>query len=58
MSDYTAYMVTDMLRTVVDSGTGTAANVPSLDVAGKKTGTTNFEKAGNCQVWLSKQRNE
>lgn len=43
MSDYTAYMVTDMLRTVVDSGTGTAANVPSLDVAGK-TGTTNFEK--------------
>lgn len=43
MSDYTAYMVTDMLRTVVDSGTGTAANVPSLDIAGK-TGTTNFEK--------------
>ncbi|WP_459503116.1 transglycosylase domain-containing protein [Bacillus sp. C1] len=41
MEDYTAYMVTDMLRSVVQSGTGTAANVSSLDVAGK-TGTTNF----------------
>ncbi|WP_045521060.1 transglycosylase domain-containing protein [Neobacillus niacini] len=43
MQDYTAYMVTDMLRTVVDAGTGTTANVPSLDVAGK-TGTTNFDE--------------
>ena len=42
MHDYTAYMITDMLRTVVHSGTGTAANVPWLDVAGK-TGTTNFD---------------
>ena len=42
MHDYTAYMVTDMLRTVVNSGTGTTANVPGLDVAGK-TGTTNFD---------------
>ncbi|MEN1936035.1 PBP1A family penicillin-binding protein [Paenibacillus sp. 102] len=41
MEDYTAYMVTDMLRSVVRSGTGTAANVNSLDVAGK-TGTTNY----------------
>ncbi|MFX3622783.1 MAG: PBP1A family penicillin-binding protein [Ectobacillus sp.] len=44
MKDYTAYMITDMLRTVVDEGTGTVANVPSLDIAGK-TGTTNFEAA-------------
>jgi len=44
MHDYTAYLVTDMLRTVVHSGTGTAANVPGLDVAGK-TGTTNFDEA-------------
>ncbi|MDH2880100.1 transglycosylase domain-containing protein [Bacillus cytotoxicus] len=41
MEDYTAYMITDMLRSVVQSGTGTAANVSSLDVAGK-TGTTNY----------------
>jgi penicillin-binding protein 1A len=32
-----------MLRTVVNSGTGTTANVPGLDVVGK-TGTTNFDK--------------
>lgn len=42
MQDYTAYMVTDMLRSVVNTGTGTTANVPGLDVAGK-TGTTNFD---------------
>jgi penicillin-binding protein 1A len=42
MHDYTAYMVTDMMRSVVHSGTGTIANIPSLDVAGK-TGTTNFD---------------
>ncbi|MBS4203551.1 transglycosylase domain-containing protein [Lederbergia citrea] len=42
MQDYTAYMVTDMLRSVVNDGTGKAANVPGLDVAGK-TGTTNFD---------------
>ncbi|TDK61021.1 PBP1A family penicillin-binding protein [Bacillus salipaludis] len=42
MHDYTAYMITDMLRDVVHSGTGKAANVPWLDVAGK-TGTTNFD---------------
>ncbi|EEL50729.1 PBP1A family penicillin-binding protein [Bacillus cereus] len=41
MEDYTAYMITDMLRSVVKSGTGTAADVSSLDVAGK-TGTTNY----------------
>ncbi|WP_440603089.1 transglycosylase domain-containing protein [Bacillus sp. GB_SG_008] len=44
MHDYTAYMITDMLRGVVNAsnGTGTAANVPGLDIAGK-TGTTNFD---------------
>ncbi|MEH6851391.1 penicillin-binding protein 1A [Bacillus sp. 491mf] len=43
MKDSTAYMVTDMMRSVVKSSTGTgkAANIPSLDVAGK-TGTTNY----------------
>jgi penicillin-binding protein 1A len=43
MKDYTAYMITDMLRDVLDRGTGTQANVPGLDIAGK-TGTTNYDK--------------
>lgn len=41
MADYTAYMVTDMLKDVLTSGSGTSANIPSLPVAGK-TGTTNL----------------
>ncbi|KOS63530.1 PBP1A family penicillin-binding protein [Lysinibacillus agricola] len=47
MSDYTAYMVTDMLRDVVGNkpdASGTYANVPGLDIAGK-TGTTNYAAA-------------
>ncbi|WP_173916331.1 PBP1A family penicillin-binding protein [Halobacillus sp. Marseille-Q1614] len=40
MSDYTAYMITSMLGTVMEEGTGRAANIPGLPVAGK-TGTTN-----------------
>ncbi|WP_019241968.1 MULTISPECIES: PBP1A family penicillin-binding protein, partial [Bacillus] len=43
MKDYTAFMITDMLKTVVQSGTGTLANVPGLPVAGK-TGTTNYSE--------------
>lgn len=44
MSDYTAYMITDMLRDVVGDNpgaSGTRANIPSIDMAGK-TGTTNY----------------
>lgn len=41
MSDYTAFMITDMLKTVVERGTGTRARVPGLNIAGK-TGSTNF----------------
>ncbi|BDH61424.1 penicillin-binding protein 1A/1B [Lysinibacillus sp. PLM2] len=44
MNDYTAYMITDILRDVVGNkpnASGTAANVPGLDLAGK-TGTTNY----------------
>lgn len=43
MKDYTAFMITDMLKSVMkDSyGTGRSANIPSLHVAGK-TGTTNY----------------
>ncbi|WP_282155640.1 PBP1A family penicillin-binding protein [Cytobacillus gottheilii] len=43
MKDYTAFMISDMLKSVVNSsyGTGREANVPGLPVAGK-TGTTNY----------------
>jgi penicillin-binding protein 1A len=46
MNDYTAFMITDMLKSVVkDSyGTGTRADVAGLPVAGK-TGTTNYTKS-------------
>src|SRR5699024_11300694 len=40
MHDYTAYMITDMLKTVITSGTGTGANIPELPVAGKTGSTT------------------
>ena len=45
MTDSTAYMITDMLRSVVTSGTGTSANVGSLDVAGKSGYDKLFIKA-------------
>lgn len=41
MQDYTAFMVSDMLKSVLDYGTGTRAKVPGLTIAGK-TGTTNY----------------
>lgn len=43
MEEHTAFLVTDMLRTVVKDGTGKTAFVSGLDVAGK-TGTTNFDE--------------
>ncbi|EOO27403.1 1A family penicillin-binding protein [Bacillus cereus VD133] len=42
MKNCTAFMITDMLRTVVNSGTGTTAKIDGLDVAGK-TGTQNYD---------------
>jgi len=43
MNDYTAFMISDMLKSVITApyGTGQRANVPGLPVAGK-TGTTNY----------------
>jgi penicillin-binding protein 1A len=53
MSDYTAYMVTDMLKTVMSEGTGTEANIAGLPVAGK-TGTTNRPGVdGSPDSWFS-----
>jgi len=43
MKDYTAFMITDMLKSVVQSGTGRSANVPGVNIAGK-TGSTNFDE--------------
>ncbi len=43
MSDYTAFMISDMLKSAVSApyGTGRTAHVPGLHIAGK-TGTTNY----------------
>ena len=52
MADYTAYMVTDMLKTVVTEGTGTGANTPGIPIAGK-TGTTNLQNVeGSPDAWF------
>lgn len=41
MSDYTAFMVTDMMKSVVEYGTGKSVRIDDVNIAGK-TGTTNF----------------
>lgn len=43
MSKQNAYILTDMLQSVVTSGTGTSATLSNMSVAGK-TGTTNSSK--------------
>ncbi|MEI3612923.1 transglycosylase domain-containing protein [Pseudogracilibacillus sp. SO30301A] len=43
MEDYTAYMITDILKTVMVSGTGMQANIEGIPVAGK-TGSTNIDQ--------------
>lgn len=42
ISEETAYLLTDMLHTVMTEGTGTTANVGSMYLSGK-TGTTNLD---------------
>ncbi|QGH35549.1 PBP1A family penicillin-binding protein [Gracilibacillus salitolerans] len=54
MNDYTAYMITDMLKDVVEEGTGTLARIDGLPMAGK-TGTTNPPEgisAGSTDSWF------
>lgn len=55
MADYTAYMVTDMLKSVLTESyaTGGRANIPGLPVAGK-TGTTNLPNdQGVNNAWFA-----
>lgn len=54
MADYTAYMVTDMLKSVIThpEGTGRAAQIQGIPIAGK-TGTTNVVgKDGANNSWF------
>lgn len=55
MSDYTAYMITDMLKSVVTQGTGQLANIPGLPLAGK-TGTNQLPDhvsgSGAADAWF------
>lgn len=53
ISPQTAYYMTEMLKGVVQGGTGTSAALSSHPVAGK-TGTTQFEKVdnGNRDAWF------
>src|SRR5699024_2670106 len=53
MSDSTAYMITDVLKTALTEGTGTLANVPGLQMAAK-TGTTNRDEVeGSPDSWIT-----
>src|SRR5699024_3211314 len=51
MEDYTAYMVTDMLKSVMLSGTGTKANVDGIPMAGK-TGSTNIPEEERIKLGI------
>lgn len=53
MHDYTAYMITDMLKDVMTRGTGVSANIPGAYLAGK-TGTTNVPSDYAQQYKISK----
>lgn len=49
--DYTAYMITDMLKDVFTQGTWAAGSMGGLPVAGK-TGTTNLEDGSAPERWF------
>lgn len=58
MKETTAYIINDMLRSVVTNGTGTNAQIGNWAVAGK-TGTTSLDpkyygnKSGNPDAWFA-----
>ncbi|MBQ4579594.1 MAG: PBP1A family penicillin-binding protein [Clostridia bacterium] len=52
LSAQNAYLLTDLMRTVISSGTGTRLNNAGVQVAGK-TGTVNMTGGGNRDAWMS-----
>lgn len=52
LSEQNAYLMTNMLQTVISSGTGTRLNGIGVSVAGK-TGTVNMTGGGNRDAWMS-----
>ena len=52
LSAQSAYLLTDLMRTVISSGTGTRLSSAGVQVAGK-TGTVNMTGGGNRDAWMS-----
>ena len=52
LSAQNAYLLTDLMRTVISSGTGTRLNSAGVQVAGK-TGTVNMVGGGNRDAWMN-----
>jgi penicillin-binding protein 1A len=58
MKETTAYVMNDLLHSVVTSGTGTSANIPGWYICGK-TGTTSLDpdiygnRSGNSDAWFA-----
>ena len=52
LSQQSAYLLTDLMRTVIASGTGTRLNSAGVQVAGK-TGTVNMTGGGNRDAWMN-----
>ncbi len=52
LSEQNAYLLTDLMRTVITSGTGTRLSSVGVQVAGK-TGTVNMVGGGNRDAWMN-----